>query len=126
MRWFPDRTFTLAADGNYATHELAELASRAPRRLELVSLFYADANLVEPPPAYSGSGRPRVKGKDLPSPAEVVKNTKQRQPLEVAWYGGGRRRVEVVTGTGLVRGRSFPTCSFGLATSCILHNQRDQ
>jgi hypothetical protein len=101
MRWFPDRTFTLAADGNYATHELAELASRAPRRLNLVSLFYADANLVEPPPAYSGSGRPRVKGKDLPSPAEVVKNTKQRQPLEVAWYGGGRRRVEVVTGTGL-------------------------
>ena len=47
MRWFPERTFVLAADGNYATHELAELAARTPRRLTFVSLFYANANLVE-------------------------------------------------------------------------------
>jgi hypothetical protein len=101
MRWFPDRTLIVTADGNYATHELAELAARAPRRLTLVSLFYANANLVEPKPEYSGSGRPRVKGKDLPSPAEVVESTKPWQTLKVAWYGGGQRQVEVVTGTGL-------------------------
>ena len=101
MQWFPDRTFVVTADGNYATHELAELAAQAPRRLTLVSLFYANANLVEPKPEYSGSGRPRVKGKDLPSPAGVVGSTKQRQALKVTWYGGGQRRVEVVTGTGL-------------------------
>jgi hypothetical protein len=100
MRWFPDRAFIVAADGNYATHELAELAARAPSRLTLVSLFYPNANLVEPPP-YPGHGRPRVKGPDLPDPAEVVEGTPQRSALEVAWYGGGRRRVEVVTGTGL-------------------------
>jgi hypothetical protein len=100
-RWFPDRTFVVTADGNYATHELAELAARTKRKWTLVSLFYPDANLVEPPPPYSNKGRPRIKGKDLPSPAEVVENTKQRQTLVVAWYGGGRRRVEVVTGTGL-------------------------
>jgi uncharacterized protein YerC len=101
MRWLPDRRFVVTADGNYATHELAELAARPPRRLTLVSLFYADANLVGPPPPYSGQGRPRVKGEDLPSPAEVVAAAEQRQTLEVAWYGGGRRRVETVTGTGL-------------------------
>jgi hypothetical protein len=100
-RWFPDRTFVVTADGGYASHELAELAVRTHRKWTLVSLFYPDANLFEPPPPYSGSGRPRVKGKELPSPAEVVENTKQRQTLVVAWYGGGRRRVEVVTGTGL-------------------------
>ena len=33
MRWFPDRKFVATADGNYATHELAELASRYSRRL---------------------------------------------------------------------------------------------
>jgi hypothetical protein len=99
-RWFPDRTIVVTADGNYATHELAELAARTPRKWILVSLFYPDANLVERPPAYSGKGRPRIRGKDLPSPAEVVENTKQREVLVVAWYGGGRRRVEVVTGTG--------------------------
>jgi uncharacterized protein YerC len=101
IRWFPDRTFIATADGNYATHELAELAARVPRRLTLVSKFYPNAHLVDPPPEYSGTGRPRVKGKDLPNPAEVVQAGEQRQALEVGWYGGGRRRVEVVTGTGL-------------------------
>jgi DDE superfamily endonuclease len=99
-RWFPDRNFVVTADGNYASHELAELAARTPRKWTLVSLFYSDANLVEPPPPYSGRGRPRVRGKDLPSPAEIVEKTKRRQTLVVAWYGGGRRRVEVVTGIG--------------------------
>lgn len=37
----------------------------------------------------------------MPDPAKVVQDTPQRPALEVAWYGGGRRRVEVVTGTGL-------------------------
>ena len=36
-----------------------------------------------------------------PSPAEVVAGVEQRQVLEVAWYGGGRRRVETVTRAGL-------------------------
>src|SRR5436190_998227 len=101
MRWSPDRTFVVTADGGYATPELAVLAPKTPRRLTVVSLFYRDANLGEPPPEYSGKGRPRVKGKDLPSPAEVVAGVERRQALEVAWYGGGRRRVEAVTGTGL-------------------------
>jgi hypothetical protein len=100
MRWFPDRTLVVTADGGYATHELAELAARTPKRLTLVSLFYPDANLVEPPPQYAGLRRPRVKGQKLPGPAEVVEGTQQRQALEVAWYGGGRRQVETVTGTG--------------------------
>jgi uncharacterized protein YerC len=101
VRWFPDRTFVATADGNYASHELAELAARVPRRLTLVSKFYPNAHLVDPPPEYAGTGRPRVKGKQRPSPAEVVQAAEERQTLEVGWYGGGRRRVEVVTGTGL-------------------------
>jgi DDE superfamily endonuclease len=100
MRWFPDRTFVCAADGNYAAHELAELAAAHPQRLTFVSKFYADANLFEPPPPYAGQGRPRVKGKELPKPAQVVGATVKRPVREVAWYGGERRRVEIVTGSG--------------------------
>jgi len=100
MRWFPDRTFVCCADGGYASHELAELAAAHPRRLKFVSKFYEDANLFEPPPPYSGQGRPRVKGKELPKPAQVVSDTVKRLVLEVAWYGGERRRVEIVTGCG--------------------------
>ena len=101
IRWSPDRAFVCTADGNYATHELSELAARYPRRLTFVSKFYPDANLVAPPPVYSGKGRPRVKGKDLPDPAAGVRDASARTTLDVAWYGGGRRRVEVVTGIGL-------------------------
>ena len=55
----------------------------------MVSKFYPDANLYEPPPAYLGKGRPRVKGAKLPTPEEVV-GTAERTRLNVAWYGGGR------------------------------------
>jgi DDE superfamily endonuclease/Archaeal putative transposase ISC1217 len=99
LRWFPDRRFVLAADGNYGSHEMAESAPRSRGRLHLVSKLSPKANLYEPPPAYSGHGRPRVKGAKLPRPQEVVASAK-RTRLNVAWYGGGRRDVEVVSGTG--------------------------
>jgi hypothetical protein len=102
LRWFPDRHFVFAGDGGYGTHELARTAAKRPQRLTLVSRFYANANLCQPPPGVrrkKGAGRPRVKGAKLPSPEQVVGNTKQRQKLKVAWYGGGRRDIEVVTGT---------------------------
>jgi hypothetical protein len=101
IRWFPDRKFVCSADGNYAAHELAELAAANPQRLKFVSKFYPHANLFEPPPVYSGNGRPAGKGKELPDPAQVVRDTSPGTFLNVAWYGGERRRVEVVTGTGL-------------------------
>ena len=106
QRWFPDRTFICAADGNYATHELARSAARRPQQLTYVSKFYPNANLYAPPrrPAPTAKkpvGRPPEKGKKLPSPEQVVARCRRRRRLNVAWYGGGRRDVAVVTGTGL-------------------------
>jgi hypothetical protein len=102
IRWFPDRRFVCCADGNYAAHELAEVAAADPRRLTFVSKFYPDANLFEPPPVPGKrpAHRPRKKGKELPKPAHVVQDTPKPPVLNVAWYGGERRRVAVVTGTG--------------------------
>jgi DDE superfamily endonuclease/Archaeal putative transposase ISC1217 len=99
LRWFPDRQFVFVGDQNYGSHEMASLAPRTGGRLHVVSKFYRNANLYELPPAYTGNGRPRVKGAKLPTPQEVVA-TAPRTRLNVAWYGGGRRDVEVVTGTG--------------------------
>jgi DDE superfamily endonuclease len=99
LRWFPGRRFVLAGDGGYGSHEMACFAHRHRRRLTLVSRFVADANLYEPPPPYSGRGRPRVKGAKLAAPREVVA-TAAGTALNVSWYGGGRRDVEVVCGAG--------------------------
>jgi hypothetical protein len=99
LRWFPDRHFVFAGDQSYGSHAMAALAPRTDNRLHVVSKFHPDANLYEPPPAYAGTGRPRVKGAKRPAPRQVVA-TAQRAPLNVAWYGGGRRDVAVATGTG--------------------------
>jgi hypothetical protein len=99
LRWFPGRQFVLAGDQGYGSHEMARLAGNSQGKLHLVSKSYPDANLYEPPPAYKGLGRPRVKGAKLPTPQEVVAKA-PRTRLTVAWYGGGRRDVEVVSGTG--------------------------
>jgi len=45
------------------------------------------------------NGRPRKRGAKLPAPEAIVRQT-PRTPLEVAWYGGTRRHVTVVSGVG--------------------------
>lgn len=101
LRWFPDRQFVFAGDQGYGSHALASFAQRQRGRLTLVSRFHPRANLYEPPPpaAPLARGRPRQKGAKLPCPEQVVGGATPTR-LRVAWYGGGRRQVEVVTGTG--------------------------
>ena len=103
IHWFPDRQFIFTGDGGYGSHALASFAHRHCRHLSLVSLFYPNANLYDPPPMVLGkkpSHRPRKKGAKLPAPQAVVAATVQRKKLNVSWYGGGRRNVEVVSRTG--------------------------
>jgi hypothetical protein len=102
LRWFPGRQFVFAGDQGYGTHPVARFAAGTGGRLALVSRFYADASLYEPPPAVTGrkpTGRPRKKGAKVPAPETVAAGAKKSR-LEVAWYGGGRRSVEVATGVG--------------------------
>jgi len=100
MLWkFPQRTFLFIGDSTYGTHEVARFVGRHRERLRLISKLHPDANLFEPPPPYTGKGRPRVKGLPLPKPRQAAKDGR-RQRLTVGWYGGGRRRVQSVTGTG--------------------------
>jgi hypothetical protein len=99
MRWFPDRRFVFAGDAGYGSHEMANFAAGTKGRLALVSKFHPEANLYQPAPAYAGKGRPPKKGAKMPSPREVVGRS-ARTRLSVAWYGGGRREVEVVSGVG--------------------------
>jgi hypothetical protein len=96
---FPDRRFVFVGDAGYGTHAVARFCHRHRARLTLVSKLHPDANLFEPPPPYTGKGRPRVKGAKLPKPRQAATTARRRRTL-VGWYGGGSRRVEVVTGTG--------------------------
>jgi hypothetical protein len=101
MHWFPQRKFILVGDGGYASHALARFCYRHRRHVTLVSRFHGDANLYNPPSARTKGqeGRPRLKGRKLPAPVAVVEKSRRRRRT-VHWYGGQRRRVEVVTGVG--------------------------
>ena len=96
---FPGRAFVFAGDSGYGTHEVARFCHRHRARLTLVSKCHPDVNLFAPPPSYRGNDRPRVKGDRVPKPRAAAA-TGRRRKLTVAWYGGGTRRVEAVTGTG--------------------------
>lgn len=102
MRWFPERKWVFSGDGGFSTHELASFACRHQSRLNLVGRFYPKASLHEPPPPPKKNrkvGRPRIKGKKLPSPEKVVEKSRLREE-NVSWYGGGRRNVGLVSGCG--------------------------
>jgi hypothetical protein len=101
MRWFPHRHFIFVVDSGYGTSETARFCRQHGRHLTLVSKFYGDAALSDPPPprTHTTLGRPRVKGEKLASPQEVVAQTAQRTRLSVAWYGGASRDIDMVTGT---------------------------
>ena len=96
---FPGRGFAFVGDSAYGTHEVARFVHRHRGRLSLVSKLHPEANLFDPPPPYGGKGRPRVKGERRPKPRAAVAAA-ERVALTVGWYGGGSRRVEVVTGDG--------------------------
>jgi hypothetical protein len=99
LRWFPDRRFVLVGDAGYGTHEVARFCHARRERLSLVSKLHPQANLFEPPPAYAGKGRPRVKGAALPKPSQAVAHARLRRAV-VRWYGGGTRLVSVASGAG--------------------------
>lgn len=97
---FQDRTFVFVGDSGYGTHAVARFCHRHRSRLTLVSKLHPDANLFDPPPPYTGRGRPRVKGARLPKPRQVATTTPILAALTVNWYGGGTRRVGTVQRTG--------------------------
>lgn len=98
--WFPDRRLIFVGDAGYGTHEVARFCDRHRLGLSLVSKLHPDANLFEPPPPYAGSGRPRVKGAALPKPRQVAAQARRLRRRTVAWYGGGTRRVGLLSRTG--------------------------
>jgi hypothetical protein len=101
IHWFPERKFIFLGDGGYASHELARFCHRHRRHATLVSRFHGDACLYAPAPnRRRRTGRPPQKGRRLPKPEQVV-TRRTLTPATVSWYGGGDRRVQLTSDTGL-------------------------
>lgn len=105
-RWWPEREIVAAADSGYACIRLLASCQRfLPKPVTFVTRLRLDAALYEPaPPRRPGQiGRPRLKGKRLPTLAAVVDDPSTAwSPIVVAnWYGKRKRTVEVSSATAV-------------------------
>lgn len=71
----------------------------------LIARFRLDAALYEPAPKYKPGqmGRPRKKGKRLPTLEQVLEDTQTlwKKVVIPDWYGEGRREVEIASATAV-------------------------
>src|SRR5919199_2529152 len=104
-RWWPDRPIIAVADSSYAALELLAACQAWPQPVTVITRLRLDAALYEPaqPRRPHQVGRPRLKGKRLPTLAMIAANpTTSWTPITVSdWYGTGARGVEIVSDTAV-------------------------
>jgi hypothetical protein len=99
-RWLPEREIVMGGDNTYAALDF--LAALHPLKVTSIARLRLDAALYEPAPPYNKRGRPRKKGKRLPTLAAILADPStswQRQ--SVSWYDGRARDMEIVSGTAV-------------------------
>lgn len=104
-RWLPEREIVAAMDSTYAALELLAACRSWARPVAVVTRLRLDAALYEPaPPRRPGQrGRPPLKGQRLPTLAATAADPATSwQSIELGhWYGGGRRPLEIASGTAV-------------------------
>lgn len=93
MDWFPDRLIYFVGDGFYAS-----LAGRIPSGIHLVSRIRHDAAIYKMPPKHGTGkrGRPRQKGKKLPTPEEIAATAKDWKVVKTNERGEEGERLVLV------------------------------
>jgi hypothetical protein len=104
-RWLPGRALVVVADGGYAAIALLARCARLANPIAVITRLRLDAALYEPaPPRRPGQlGRPRKKGRRLPTLAARLGDPATAwTAITVAnWYGEGPRAVEVASGAAV-------------------------
>ena len=101
-RWLPDRELRVVADHTYAALEWLDAVRQVAcviTRLRLDAALYDPAPLRQP----RQNGRPRKKGKRLPTLAHILadETTSWESVTVEDWYGEGKRDVEVTWDTAV-------------------------
>ena len=96
--WLPERDVVAVGDGSYAAIDF--LHTCQAMGVTFITRLRLDAALYDPAPAYSGKGRPRKKGARQPTLAARLHDPQTVwQGVELAWYDGQTRMMEIATGT---------------------------
>ena len=94
-RWLPDRELIIVGDGAYAALDFLHTCQTLRTPVTVITRLRLDAALYEPAPPYSGKGRPRKKGKRLPTPHQRLANPATHwRRLPVVWYNHQLRDID--------------------------------
>jgi hypothetical protein len=98
-RWLPAREVVVVGDSNYAALDLLHTCQALPIPVTMVTRLRMDAALYDPAPPYSGIGRPRKKGKRLPTLQHCLDDPNTIwQTVTLTWYDGQQRVMELASG----------------------------
>jgi len=101
-RWLPGAELTVVGDQAYSVIDLGLCCQR--HGVRLIAPLRLDARLFAPPPPRPAGtiGRPRIVGDRLPNLEVVLADpTTVWQRVNLSWYDGRERVLEVATGTAL-------------------------
>jgi len=89
VQWLPERSFRVGADGFYAS-----LAGAKIQTVHMVSRIRRDAVLYDLPPARrkKARGRPRTRGRKLPSPQRMTRTVRHWKTVTTCERGHTRKR----------------------------------
>ncbi len=104
-RWVPTRTLVFVADSSYAALDLLGRMTQLPHPITMVVRFRMDAARYEPAPPHPArhKGRPRKKGKCLPTLVTVAAEAQAEWTRHVRryWYGEVKRTIDITSGTAV-------------------------
>jgi hypothetical protein len=103
QRWLPDRALVVVGDSAFSALEWLHTLVR--QKITVITRLRLDAALYEPPPFRPAgtNGRPRKKGKRLPTLRHILhhQTTRWQRWTVPGWYGEGDRVIEVCHGTAV-------------------------
>jgi hypothetical protein len=104
-RWWPERPIVAVADSGYAAITFLDRCRHACAAITVVTRLRLDAALYEPAPPRRPhqTGRPRLKGKRLPTlAARATDPMTTWTPLVLPqWYGASERTIEITSGCAI-------------------------
>ncbi|MCC6298015.1 MAG: transposase, partial [Anaerolineales bacterium] len=103
-RWPPKRRLVVVADSSFAVIDLLWQLRQLKNPICMITRFRLDAALYEPhKPTPGKMGRPRKKGKRLPTLEKIAEDKRTRwKPLTAQeWYGEKKRDIEITSQTAV-------------------------
>jgi hypothetical protein len=103
-RWLPKRQLVVVADSSFAVIDLLWQLRQLKNSIGMITRFRLDAALYEPVKPEPGKmGRPRKKGKRLPTLEKIAedKNIHWKRLTVQEWYGEKKRDLEITSDTAV-------------------------